>query len=321
VNEATWWRHLKGDSSRFVLVDDEPGVVWRALVSLFARPADSPAVVRARLAARERGAAAAILGEQNALGYWGSPAGYGARWSGTAWRVVALAALGADPEDRRVERGAETLLEQIGPVRGGFATAHRRPPAPCFTAEVCAALVRLGFRHHPRVREAVAWLVDRSGGAAAWSCPDLAHLHDGVCPVAAAAALRLVGEHAAQERVALGPLAQRAADFLLSRGLYLGGDSPRGWRQLSHPCLARTDLLDGLAALARLDWPAGPEILHALLAVLAAQDDLGRWCQQHKAAFGEEVGQPSRWVTLKALIAVAAYGDALGAGGGSASTL
>jgi hypothetical protein len=312
VSEATWWRHLKGDPTRFLLAEDEPGAVWRTLVELLGRPHDSPAVVRSRLAAREIGVASGLLAQQNPLGYWGSPVAYGARWGGTSWHLMALAALGADPEDPRVDRAADVLVEQLQPRSGGFSAAKGRPPASCFTAEVCVAMARFGYAHHPRVREAVAWLAERDGGVGLWSCPELRHLVGGACPVAAVALLRFAGELPPSERSQVGRLSKRAAQGLLERGLFLEGNAPRGWWTFSHPTLGRTDLLDALSALARLGWPAEPPVLAALLGVLGRQDSGGRWAPQQAAPFGEPVGQPSRWLTLKALVAVAAYGDALG---------
>jgi hypothetical protein len=311
VSEATWWRHLKGDPTRFLLSDDEPGVIWRTLTILLGRPHDSPAVIRARLAARETGMAARLLASQDPMGYWGSPGGYGARWGGTAWHVIALAALGADPEDPRVQRGAQELLDSLQPRSGGFTAARGRPPAACFTAEVCAALARLGFAHNPRVREAIAWLAERDGGSGGWSCPELRHLVGGVCPLACVGALRFLAELTPAERMPLTGMTKRAAGVLLDRGLWLEGNAPRGWLVFSHPNLGRSDLLDALWALGRVGWPAEPSILNALLGVLARQDSVGRWVQQQSAPFGEPAGEPSRWVTLKALVAVAAYGDSL----------
>lgn len=309
MSQPSWWRHLKGDPLPFLLADEEPGVVWRTLQGLLSRPADAPAVQRARLAARVNGGAARLLQDQSEFGTWGSPTSYAARWGGTAWHVVALAALGADPEDPRVGRAAEALLESLQPRSGGFATTRRTPPSPCFTAQVCAALVRLGFSHHPRVREAIAWLGTLTGG---WACGEERHHLGGVCVVAPVAALRLVSEHASPERERLAGLARRAAAYLLEQGLFLAGPAPRGWLVLAHPCLDRTDLLEALVPLARLGWTPEPAILAALLAVLARQDSQGRWAQQTATPFGEPAGQPGRWVTLKALVVLSAFGEALG---------
>ena len=313
MSEAAWWRHLKGDPTGFLLSDEEPGVTWRTLVVLLDRPHDSPAVVRARVAARERGMAAALLATQDPMGYWGSPGGYGARWGGTVWHVIALALLGADPEDPRVQRGARKLLESLQPRSGGFAQARGRPPAACFTAEVCAALARLGFAHDRRVREAISWLAERDGGRGGWSCPELRHHVEGACPLASVGALRFVAELPPHERAPLAAMATRATRHLVDHGLWLEDDGPRGWRAFSHPNLGRSDMLDALWALARTGCPPEPAVQRALLAVLARQDGGGRWMQQQPAPFGEQAGAPSRWVTLKALVTVAAYGESLAA--------
>lgn len=310
MSEPSWRRHLKGDPLSFLLADEEPGVVWRTLQGLLDRPGDAPDVQGARRAAREHGGAARLLAGQSQFGTWGSPTSYAARWGGTAWHVFALAALGADPEDPRVGRAAEALLESLHPRFGGFATTRRTPPSPCFTAQVCAALVRLGFGHHPRVREAVAWLGGLTGS---WACPEERHHLGGVCAVTPVATLRLVSEHAPQERVRLADLARRAGGYLLERGLFLSAPAPRGWLAFAHPCVDRVDLLEALVPLARLGWAGEPAILTALLAVLARQDSGGRWTQQVATPFGEPSGQPGRWVTLKALVVLSAFGEALGA--------
>jgi hypothetical protein len=309
VSDAPWWRLLRADPSAFVLDDGEPGVVWRMLIELIGRPTDAPAVLRARVAARTAGTAAKLLAAQDPLGYWGSPATYGARWGGTAWHVLALAQLGADPEDPRAVLGAETMLEALQPRNGGFAIVRGKPPSTCFTAEVCAALARFGFGHHPRVREAVAWLAQRPGEGSGWSCPDLRHLTAGGCPVTAVAVLRLVAEKGPSERRALAPLQRRAADWLLASDLLAGDAALQGWTAFAHPCLGRTDLLDALAALARTGCPPEPAIAEALAAVLQRQTADGRWLQRLRVPFGEPYGEPSRWLTMKALVALAAYGE------------
>ena len=305
MSDAEWWSQLRGDPSRFLLSDDEPGVAWRTLVELLGRPGDSPAVTRARLAARELGRAAELLATQSTLGYWGSPSRYGGHWTGSAWHIVALAQLGADAEDARAARGAATLIERLLPHSGGFAVVPERPPSPCFTAELCAALTRLGFGHHPRVREAIAWLAERAGRGQLGSCPDLRHHVEGACPVAAVAGLRLVGELAPGERGRLAVLRQAGGDSLAA--LLGRGSTPERWWRFSHPCLGRTDALDVAYSLARVAWPAGEVTAALARGILVRQDGEGRWWSGRRAPFGEDEPHPSRWLTLKALVVLAAY--------------
>ena len=101
---------------------------------------------------------------------------------------------------------------------------------------------------------------------------------------------------------------------ILDRGLWLDGPAPRGWLSFAQPNLAHTDLLDALSSLARARWQAEPPILAALERVLVGQDGNGCWAPRQAAPFGEPAGQPSRWLTLRALVAVAAYGDSMAPG-------
>jgi hypothetical protein len=134
--------------------------------------------------------------------------------------------------------------------------------------------------------------------------------------VTAVAVLRLVGDTPATERRPLDPLRQRAAAWLVGLGLFLSGPAPAGWLSCAHPCLGRTDLIDALAALARSGWPAGRTMEEAIAKLLERQAPDGRWLQRGRVPFGETYGEPSRWVTLKALVALAAYhGDGEGASG------
>lgn len=308
--EAPWWRHLKGDPARFLFDGQEPGVEWRTLLELLGRGADSPAVERARAATRERGPAASVLARQDAVGLWGSPGAAGRRWGGSVWQFLAAVWFGADPQDPRMEIAATALLGVLSPPTGGFAVARDSQRSACFTAAVCAALVRCGFGRHPRVQEAVAWLAAREG-AGGWSCPDLRHLVAGECPHAAVWVLKTVVESPEGDRRRLSPLADRAASWLERRELLIEGAAPPGWRRFGYPCLGQSDMLEALATLARWRRPVSGPLVKALQAVLARQDEGGRWTATRAVPLGERVGTPSRWLTLEALVAVAAYGEAL----------
>ncbi len=309
--EATWWRHLRGDPTRFLFDGEDPGVEWRALVELLGRGPDSPAVERARAAARESGPAAEILRQQGAMGLWGSPGGVGHRWGGSLWRFLAATWLGADPHDPRVERAASALLAVLSPSSGGFSPARDTQRSACLTAAVCAAMMRCGFGRHPRVQEAVAWLWAREGEGG-WSCPDLRHLVGGECPHAAVWVLKTVVEAGDSDRRRLAPLAERATNWLESRGLLIEGPAPPGWRRFGYPCLGQSDLLEALATVARWQHQASPAVLQVLEVVLTRQDEGGHWRVERAAPLGEKVGAPSRWLTLQALVAVAACGESLG---------
>lgn len=307
MSQAAWWRHLRGDPSRFLLDEAEPGAVWMTLTEVLGRPDDSPAVHRAREAARLRGRAAAVLAAQEEDGWWGSPVAYAARWGGSAWRLAAAAGLGADPQDPRAGRAVDALRRVLEPRQGGFSPGHGRPPSACFTAGLCEAMVRFGFAHDARVREAIAWLAERERDRGGWSCPDLRHLVGGGCAVAAGASLHLAARLGRGGQPVATVLAARAATWFLERGLFLSGPAPRGWFTFCHPEAGRTDLLDALYGMARCAVPPCPAIAAGVDRVLAAQEEGGVWCQGRQVPDGEPVREPSRWVTLKALVVISTY--------------
>ena len=157
--------------------------------------------------------------------------------------------------------------------------------------------------------------MERDGGRGGWSCPDLRHLVDGGCPVAAVGALGLVAELPQGERRQLQALSSRAWEWLAGHRLFLSGPAPRGWWRFAQPCLGRTDLVEALAVLGRVGVEGDACLSEAVLAVLSRQEASGRWVQQLSVPTGEAKGAAGRWVTLRALVAVAAYAGTLGGGG------
>jgi hypothetical protein len=83
--------------------------------------------------------------------------------------------------------------------------------------------------------------------------------------------------------------------------------------RLGHPCLGRTDEAEILRALAIAAVPLLPEVVPALRRVQRLQVEGGRWRRDVPipkslgVGPGEDVGAPSRWVTLKCLVALMTY--------------
>ena len=106
------------------------------------------------------------------------------------------------------------------------------------------------------------------------------------------------------------------AEFLLRHHVFkrshdLGKDSKPGWKRFGFPLMYQTDALEILGLLARLGR-AGDERAGAARALVATRaDPQGRWRLQQtmNGRFVVDVetkGEPSRWVTLKALMALGA---------------
>ena len=103
------------------------------------------------------------------------------------------------------------------------------------------------------------------------------------------------------------------ADFLLGRDpvtadypTWDGRPPSRSWFQLGYPLGYVTDVLQNLEALTALGRGGDPRFAGALAWLLAKQDAAGRWKMEYSYNGKmwqdvEQKGQPSKWITLRAL--------------------
>jgi len=333
TSEAGAWRGpLRADPLAWLLEPSTPAVRHVALRDLLSRPADEPEVAEASAAAMAADPIAAILAAQHPDGYWEKPgAGYATKYRGTIWQLIFLDQLGADPADERVQRACDYVLGHSIAATGGFGASGRldAPPPPsavihCLNGNLLRAVIGFGRLDDERVQRAIEWQARAITGegverwyASGTSGPGFACAANEGLPCAWGAVKVMLG----LARIPEGrrsPLVARAIDagvaFLLSRDpavadypMGWGTTRPNGsWFKLGFPSGYVTDVLQVLEALTELGHGANPRLAHARGWLLARQDELGRWRNQY-AYTGktwvdvEPQGQPSKWVTMRAL--------------------
>lgn len=302
------WEALRGDPLPWLLDDERPNLQWRTLTELVGRPAASPAVARARGGANAVDPVAALLEALHPDGSWACGAAWWDAGVGPGWRLLSAVQWGADPGDPRLQAAAAKLLEKA-PGEGGFARGDSQSATPRLTARVVQAMAGLGLARLPRVQEALAWLEEgaRPAPDGGWLAedPDGPASPCGVTAVATLAALTASGD---DRRNFLRERAVRGTLELLARG---GADL----ELLSQPCLERTDLAEALWALARAGVALQPAMAQPLARLQARQLEGGRWPRDLEPPSGLPIGDPpvcgapSRWVTLKAAVALLRYGE------------
>lgn len=317
----------------WLLAEDSPGVRYLALRDLLRRPADDPELRAARRAAHADGPIAAILAQMDPAGFWVAPGpGYNPKYHATVWSAIVLAQLGASiDEDERIGRACAYLLAHALAPGGQFtASGTAAGTADCLQGNLCWALLRLGC-DPAQLEPAVAWMArsvtgegvaPRTAKAApvryyAGKCgPNFACGANNQLPCAwgAAKVLLAFGAWPAERRT---PLIERAIDqgvaFLLgvdpATAAYPSGYSgrpSRSWWKFGFPVFYVTDVLQIVEALVGLGYGADPRLAGALALIREKQDQLGRWRLEYGYGgktwvdFGA-VGQPSKWVTLRAL--------------------
>lgn len=301
------WEALRGDPLPWLLDSERPNLQWRALVELVGRPALSPAVVRAQGGANVFDPVAALLESLHPDGSWAVDAAWWDAGAGPGWRLLAAVQWGADPGDPRLQAAAARLLDEA-PGEGGFARDGASPASPVLTARVAQGLAGLGCARHPRLQEALAWLDEGArpapGGGWLAEGADGRPSPCGVTAVATLAALTAAGD---ERRKGLRERAERGTVELLARG-------EADLERLGHPCLERTDLAEALWGLARAGVALRPAMVQPLARLQGRQLEGGRWPRDVPPPPGLPIGDPlpvgapSRWVTLKAAVAVMRYG-------------
>lgn len=300
------WEALSGDPLPWLLDSSRPNLHWRVLLELLRRPSQSPAVVRARGGSNASEPVASLIADLAPDGTWATDTPIWRSYAGPGWRLLAAVQWGADPTDPRLQAAAELLLE-TAPGEGGFARRDGGQAVPWLTARVLQALAELGWCHHQRFQEGLAWLEEgdaehRDGGWRCWR-RQMSSAECDVTPVALLAALAACG---GRKRTLLKERATASIIRIMSSTDSVGGD-------YGHPCLGRTDEAEVLWSLAKSETSLELAMVPILERLQSRQTDGGRWRRTAPVprslgvSDGNTVGKTSRWVTLKCVVALMNY--------------
>ena len=324
------WSSMPGaDPIPWLLEGDNPSVRYFTLTNLLGAAPDDAEVVAARRAIMSYGTVPRILAAQAGDGHWqGRDQYYTAKYRGTVWQLIILAALGADGADQRVRGGCEAILcDAQDKESGGFAVGRAKKDGgglhssviPCLTGNLVWTLIRLGMLDDPRVQRGVDWITtyqrfDDGEGEAPTGWPyDRWQMCWGrhTCHMGAVKALKALAVIPPDRR---SPEVERTlaqgAEFMLRHHIHkrshdLAKDSKPSWRRLGFPLMYQTDMLEILGILTTLGY-RDERMQEALRLVAGKADAQGRWMLE--STFNdrflvpiEAKGEPSRWVTLEAL--------------------
>ncbi len=337
-----WKTLLNDDPIPWLLDGKDPAVTAQALQILEGKPADDPEVHRHQTFAMQTDPIKSILENQSPDGWWyqENPKGTYKKYTGSSWNLLFLAELGASPQDERVRKGCQDLLEHNYVELLGALSLNNKPSGclVCFNAHMVYALTLLGFGSNPRVQSAIKWIISQQADSGAFSCRimDYSLLPD--CVMTIPKVLKMVGLIPyfirSQE---LQAMTDKAVKYLMSVNLYqyvyentkewveeiqkkplaqvremkLGYDpglqtvKKEGWLRFQFPLHYNSDLLEVLWVLARLEVPLTKEIEIGIAKMLSLQSEQGRWVMRNSLngkiwANIERKGTPSRWLTLKA---------------------
>ncbi len=290
------------------LTDSDPAIRWQVMRDLTDAPADDVGAERARVA--REGWGAQLLAAQDPDGRW-SGGTFFPRWVATADTLHLLYLFGPDPNDPAIVRALAPIHEN---ARWDYDPNLRfwdGEVEPCINGRTVA----IGAYFGQDVRGIVDRLLTEQMADGGWNCEQengsvrgafdstlnvlegLLEFERSTGANGDVSAARLRGEEYLLERRLLHRLSD--GEIGQKRWLYLG--FPNAWfydlaRVLDYMRAGRT------APDARMS--------EAFDILESKRDETGRWPMDHAyhdaqlVDFGESEGQPSRWITLRALRAL-----------------
>jgi len=305
----TWKTMLKGDPTKWLLEDSNPSVKYFALRWLLGKPDDDEEVIVTSQAIAASEAVKKLLRRQKPEGYWGTDTRPHHGTQGNLQLLMWLGYQGNEGVNKAIEYRIGGCLQESGAY--GVELKGRLVELPCHGADLLHTMMWFGYRDDPRAKKLLNWLVNIQGEDGIWPC--VSKLHPFSCLWATADVLRAY-QNLPEERVTpqIEESRRLAIEQFLDSGFYRYGKtkpSPR-WLEFGFPLRFDSDVLEVLELMAPYIAPDEGRIKPVLNLILEKQDENGRWpCEKHpkggrwmkKFIEFEEIGQPSKWVTLHAM--------------------
>jgi len=323
----------------WLLEEDNPSVRYFALTTLLDKKPKSDEIRSARKAIMDTGAVPAILSQQNDDGSWGLPERfYRDKYRGAVWNLIILAEMGADPVDSRIKHACEFILHHSQNTdTAGFAydqsaktgTGLFSGVVPCLTGNMVYSLIKLGYLDDERVKQAIDWINTYQRTDDAAESPPTGKAYERYamcwgrhsCHMGVAKTLKALAAIPVEKRSsATQHKLQELSEYFLKHHLYkkshnLKEVSRPGWLKIGFPLMYQTDILELLGIFSQLKV-RDPRLNDALEILRGKQMRDGTWKMENSfngktLVDVEKKGQPSKWITLKALQVLKEYGSCL----------
>lgn len=311
------------------LLTSDPAIRWQVMQDLLGEPAETVAVERARVASN--GLGARLLSLQGEDGTW-SGVEWNNGWDSTFHALTLLREMGLDPAGEAARRAVGRVRDHVhwhgwdwdGAWKGKDFIGNpffAGEVEPCINGQVGASGAYFG-QDISRIIERLLKEQLADGG---WNCEaengsTRASFNTTICVLEALLEYELAGGN--DPRVTQARL--RGQEYLLERqllrrqttGEVIQRDRKDGsnWAFFAYPNWWHYDVLRGLDYLRRAGAAPDERMAEAVERVKSKRGREGRWCMDVQypgrmlAEVDDGVGQPSRWVTLRALRVVDWYG-------------
>lgn len=330
-----WKSHLHADATPWLLEDNNLSVQYLTLTEILEPSESQPEVQASRKKIMKTGVIPKILVKQSPGGYWEKAEDFYIRtkYKGSVWTFIILAELMADPEDQRIQKACEFILDWSqdkksggfsyqGSLKGG---GYHSGVLPCLTGNMTWGLIRFGHLDDPLVQRAIDWITtyqrfDDGVAKAPEGWPYDRHEQcwgKHTCTLGIVKGLKALSEIPPRKRTkSIKIFIQNAAEFLLKHHVFKKSHNPDRvakpkWTKLWFPWMWDTDVLEILLILTGLGI-RDKRMQDAVDLILSKQGEQGMWPLEdtYNGRFQvniEQKGKPSKWITLNALRVLKRY--------------
>ena len=310
-----WKSYLNEDPTDWLLEESNPSVRYFTLKWIHELQESDPRISAAKDLISQSTPVQKLLTRQREDGNWGSdPRPH----HGTKRYLKLLMWLGY-PGDDRVKKGMDYLIDGCLRDDGAYVIELKGRPVelPCHGADLVRMMLWFGYEKDPRIKPLLDWLVHIQGSDGVWPC--VSKLKPFSCMWATVDVLRAIHELPSSFQTPQILESRRLAiEQILDSNIYGYGKGKvsERWFEFGYPLRFDTDILEVLELIAPYVSEDHKTVKEALSLVLKKQQSDGRWLCEKEPKGGrwmqqfiefEEIGQPSKWVTLHSMHMLKSY--------------
>lgn len=299
------------------LLDSDPSIRWQALRDLTDASPQDVAATRARVASE--GFGSRLLALQSEDGLW-SGAAWNRGWNSTMHALMLLREFGLDPASAEAQRAVRRVHDHVtwdgcGPEECASNPFFAGELEPCINAQVAVTGAYFGQSVDAIVRRLLSEQLPDGG----WNCEaergsTRASFNTTICVLEALLEYERTLTHG---DAAVSAARRRGEEYLLLRklrrrsstGEVIERDRKSGavWTEWAFPTWWHYDVLRGLDYLRSAGIAPDSQVREAVDLVASKRGEDGRWRLEARHPgtmffdMDDAVGQPNRWITLRAL--------------------
>jgi hypothetical protein len=328
---------MKDHTIEWLLDSRNPSVKLQALTDLQHRAENDKEVDAVRKKIPTYRPVKKVMEAQTKSGYW-SPKDdcYRPKWTSAVWQLALLGEL-AVPVDHQIKAECERFLDLHQAESGAFVcppkqVRGKRWDEPCLTGNMIRTFIKFGYADDRRVQKAIDWMPEAQLEDGGWNCdhPEKKVKHSSfmstIEPLWAYSEIpRRKWTRKMKRTIDSG------AEFLLMHHVYKSDN--HHWQEtypmftkLHFPMYYFYDILHALRVLTKLGYGDDKRIRSAVQLLQSKRRPDGSWNLEgdwyregdffypsgkgRKAPVSiDEIGKPSKWITLNSLRVLSATGD------------